>query len=1208
MLRACRLIVRRFLPHAPPTRTIMAPSSLEQQQQRRHRRRPRRRRHLAGSWDEHKRFLSSSAAAAAQGPTDDSCFYFHVQWRSPEYIQYITPDHGSPTPTPHGPIVAIQEPHHDKDQDGSSLAQHVTWSVSLQPLLQALHDIPCGPSNSSSSSNSTGNSTASVVESATTTVLDVITGTSGSQQGSDDRCSMPAGSGVVVHLTIQPRNHNNNHDDDNDENDDVGVDEEDFWFLWRHGPTARQDLWIRRHLATYVSQSHVLEEFLQQPVDAPTEIERATQLFFQHCCDHGHPTNNNTAETCSTKRGEPLLSENDDDNKDKASSMQQGPHSTAMDATTATVATSATESTFPTEEPCLQTDRLTHCYGATEELLWWQCRQGRIPLQDLAKIRRLVLPLTLVVTQQQEPTQAAGPTVEASTTATSPLTPTTTDQNHCSVLRCIQPLEFSLADLFLSDETPMATTQTQPAPNSSSSSSSPSSSTVSTVFVQTLLRTLQLLHQATTYLTHTAPMDDLVQYRELQQLLLTTCKRYKPSGKHPGPRRRGRPKGGGGAGKVALDKDTLVSVENLVYLQDIPLPRQSSSTTTRTTTTTMTGHWTDPSVTRKSYSNERALELEEIKKRRFQLKRKDQQQEQQRRRHQQQQQQQQQESKEGQPTSSKTKRKRPIRAGRFRPAPTLVVPPPSRLTRPQATVLTQEATGMTEDEFLKETVLWHRVNHTFARPFDLVESRPRFGPSRLTRDQVAQLQSLFFTSQGALHPRASRDATRTIRNSYIDFGSSKDDSSPFCGADRRWQIPIQSHVLAGYGTRSSSSSWNGGTTTTTSPLEEGSSTASTRSRAETILHDAGVLDARYERLEELALLIGGTHDQSLHHDIPRDWVTWRPSRPRQEQEAPSQSSRRRKKQASPCPENKRFPRRNRGRSSNNNNKRVTHYQKHFDSDDDNTNVWEEPTDSEDIDSDDSWDMDQVLVQTKKHKFNDKDDDVSSDESETVGWEVNRLEYNRAMMSQHAPMALLLPMTGSYKTTTNNRNDGTATTTDTHDDHDDEEEEEEDSPFVMIGVQKDQIIRCNATASPSTKDDRAFCHVRCGDPTETFEIVRETKHIVVLKVKHGCMFTGDFPHAGVSCLSSNDSKKDELAALANQFWVKVDEILDHSSSKSRKGQRGQVDETNAILNLCQNFSGLNRFSRLYMATEHKHYCLHVPSNAVGYHDCYSNHGD
>jgi hypothetical protein len=49
----------------------------------------------------------------------------------------------------------------------------------------------------------------------------------------------------------------------------------------------------------------------------------------------------------------------------------------------------------------------------------------------------------------------------------------------------------------------------------------------------------------------------------------------------------------------------------------------------------------------------------------------------------------------------------------------------------------------------------------------------------------------------------------------------------------------------------------------------------TRETVERILSSIGVFNPRHEIIRDLGILVGGTEDQSLHHDIPRQTAGWR---------------------------------------------------------------------------------------------------------------------------------------------------------------------------------------------------------------------------------------------------------------------------------------------------------------------------------------------
>mmetsp|Transcript_10136 Transcript_10136/g.20942 ORF Transcript_10136/g.20942 Transcript_10136/m.20942 type:complete len:844 (-) Transcript_10136:132-2663(-) len=551
-------------------------------------------------------------------------------------------------------------------------------------------------------------------------------------------------------------------------------------------------------------------------------------------------------------------------------------------------------------------------YGLMEDWLFWQNRKGSLPLKDFTKLRRMLLPLTLLVTSS----------------------------DHQELVN-LQRLSWSLADIIVSG-----------------------SKANQVAFLSSLLRTLQAMKQVN--YTNTSTMDDLFQYNEVQDLILSTC------------RRKG--------GKIRFDG-------NQINLKGLALMNGTIQTEIEKST-------------RRSYSEYRVAELLEIEEKRNRL------------------------LSEHEMERGRKSKSRQVDVKRA----------------------TFTMVDMPEEEFLNETSMEHRVNQTLPRRFDPLESRPRFARAPLTDSELAQIQQTLFDTEGRLKKCCYRDASRSTKNQYISF----ENCSGAGSNDSRWQIPIKDHVVE---------------------------KVRTRSKVENILIKAGVVNPEKECIKELAIIIGGTEDQSLHHDMPRDFTTWQAS------------------------------------------------QDH--------------------------------------------------ESATMGWEVNRLQYNVAMQSRYAPASMLLPMTPCS---------------------------EGDSSSLLVGVQKDQVVKIQPAVSDSK---RVFCRIRHGDPCEDFEIVRESKYVVVLKVKKGCIFTGDFPHLGVLNLQSSQHEQHE--ALSH-FFSQVDQIsrLTHVTVSGKQwkhqGRNREPDHvacSNAVLELCCGMVGLNKLSRLFISTESKEHTLSLPDNAVGYCKCYSN---
>jgi len=71
--------------------------------------------------------------------------------------------------------------------------------------------------------------------------------------------------------------------------------------------------------------------------------------------------------------------------------------------------------------------------------------------------------------------------------------------------------------------------------------------------------------------------------------------------------------------------------------------------------------------------------------------------------------------------------------------------------------------------------------------------------------------------------------------------------------DYRWQVPLQRH--------------------------DTDHLVATRSMVESLLIEEGIVNPEQERIHDMGILIGGTEDQSIHHDIPRQTTSWLPQDP-----------------------------------------------------------------------------------------------------------------------------------------------------------------------------------------------------------------------------------------------------------------------------------------------------------------------------------------
>jgi len=346
-------------------------------------------------------------------------------------------------------------------------------------------------------------------------------------------------------------------------------------------------------------------------------------------------------------------------------------------------------------------------------------------------------------------------------------------------------------------------------------------------------------------------------------------------------------------------------------------------------------------------------------------------------------------------------------------------------------LVTEKEDGVSLDDFLKKSYFMEQVNAGIPRHFVPFRSRSRMEKVSLGRDDVRNLRRVFFDRDGSLSRNIIDDVSTEINHHYISF-----TNETGCGAaDKRWQIPIRLHSADSNGK------------------------VPTRARVERILKHQNVVQPLKERIHDMALLVGGTEDQSLHHDLCRQWTFWLP-----------------------------------------------------------------------------------------HE--------KSDETPTLGWEASRYAYNMAMKGDDAPSSLLIGMGREN--------------------------------YILIGVQKDQV--------ENLKGDKGKCRIKHGQPFETFDIVREDENLVVLKVPTGCIFTGDFQHAGVRNVMHGSLE----AELLDELNLRIASILKREFSSHE-------ERTRAVVEMLCDFKGLDRLCRLHCATEPKGFHMQFPHNAVGYTYCRSNEG-
>lgn len=344
-------------------------------------------------------------------------------------------------------------------------------------------------------------------------------------------------------------------------------------------------------------------------------------------------------------------------------------------------------------------------------------------------------------------------------------------------------------------------------------------------------------------------------------------------------------------------------------------------------------------------------------------------------------------------------------------------------------LITEKEDGMSLETFLKETYFMNKVNAGIPRSFVPFKSRPRMASLYVTPSSLDSIKSVLFDAEGCLNRDIVPDISQSKKHHYITFTNSES-----CGAmDQRWQIPIRLCPSPGL--------------------------VRTRTRIEAILQEAGLLNAKREKIHDMGILVGGTEDQSLHHDICRQWTFWLPH-------------------------------------------------------------------------------------------------IHSQEEPTLGWEQNRYAYNDAMADRYAPTSFLIGM---------GRSD-----------------------ILFIGVQKDQIERVR---------DGSHCRIKLGRPHEIFKIVRENQHLVVLEASVGCVFTGDFQHAGVRNVSSGSPEEKLLQELNRR----IGKVLERQFEN-----HGQ--QTSAIIEMLCQFKGLDQLCRLHCSTELLHARMTIPRNTVGYTSCKVNKVD
>jgi hypothetical protein len=167
------------------------------------------------------------------------------------------------------------------------------------------------------------------------------------------------------------------------------------------------------------------------------------------------------------------------------------------------------------------------------------------------------------------------------------------------------------------------------------------------------------------------------------------------------------------------------------------------------------------------------------------------------------------------------------------------------------TVLVTER-EMSFEAFQAQSIMGEMVNRKLKRPYIPGISRPRLSAVSMPPQGINELRSIFFDEFGALNKDIVEDIDLSKRHSFISFSNGANDRG-----DLRWQVPLRRHST--------------------------NHVVHTRQRVEALLARYGCIDGNGEKLHDLAMLMGGTADQSLHHDIPRQTTSFLPYDPKEEQ-------------------------------------------------------------------------------------------------------------------------------------------------------------------------------------------------------------------------------------------------------------------------------------------------------------------------------------
>jgi hypothetical protein len=125
-----------------------------------------------------------------------------------------------------------------------------------------------------------------------------------------------------------------------------------------------------------------------------------------------------------------------------------------------------------------------------------------------------------------------------------------------------------------------------------------------------------------------------------------------------------------------------------------------------------------------------------------------------------------------------------------------------------------------------------------------------------------------------------------------------------------------------------------------------------------------------------------------------------------------------------------------------------------------------------------------------------------------------------------------------------------------------------------------------------------CTILRGDG-KRFRIVRENDSVVVISVRGGVLFTGEFPHCGVRNFkrgTKEDNIMEEVSAQVSHFIEMF-------------GPQHRIPRDKAIINMFCNLKGMNRLTRLHCSVVTRDRGLsQIPFNMIGYANCFINERD